>query len=1401
MVFKINTYTFASTVYSIITVIIFFIFSRLFNEIIIFYLGIPFALSIFLFSLIVLRRDSNEWSFRTGHMQIPKFLLGTLTILCMLTVFFIPAYDGSILEWANIPLMNWLRYVSSILLTMFLPGYFLLKILDSRNSVELSATIPLSYVLSMFITFITGFGLLLTENSISSIATYSLIAVNLALMAFYYVRPSLQKGSAININLVELTAVLATLLVTAVGNIYVMNNTLPLSGGDMWRQHAQSLQYSKGFPIHEGMLIPSYPYLFNVHLAMMFQLSGLPSPISYQALFALSFIPVLSFCSFIKKWFPEKSLHSITILLTPLLGFGSLYAIFLKARNQTMLLPSVLWNAIRKTYDINDIMIITPTNSNVVPILYVTLPTLFMFLYLLRKNLNNVAKLLLFALLVAVSYLGHIDASFFMALTLLLYTIIMKGKGVREGALGGILGLLIVFLVDISAPARNYIWNISSVSLSRTITFFVTLLLFALSYTTSLLVRRFHINCKLVTTSFRKVFSLIPWVILYVYLFSLMAWLYALPTYDAVKFGHYSFTPFFIWPTRFGPIGLLLILCLVLYLKEIAKDKSLTFFLAVATSGFALEQLANYYPIYPSYRFGTLTFIGAVLLAAYGIVKSLELLARNKRILVTALLIVMLIPGMLSSSFFYYDRASLRPDINSYELDALSFVGRKLPSNSSVLTFTADSATKLETFGGINTIQVMQRWDYIFSKTRDPSILLYLLGASNVKYIYLSQHDLEALNRSENMLYDILVRFPIALRNEDVTIYGVPRIVPPSKQTNFIILNFLECDTATFEHTTSKSELLLQTIPSFLQLNYTISALPVEANVAHTIVESFQNTSEWAITEGIGEISLDEKDYIGKPGAISINNMTADKTGYFAVGKEDRWDFTQFDCLQLWIRVSDDIDGEVKVVLIGEAETWIAWLIQDFPKNEWFTLTLPLTTPDLESSIKLDLSDIRRIAIGFQKLKPSTKYSFFKTDEIRGMNLTRFLPHEQITNLLSHSATIMLTHDPNFDASSLLQLAESGSKIVVFNTFATNKGFFFNLLQLEERGDVESNEIALPTKIDLPKVQVPSVSTKSLDVSPVFYYKLDGTTVAPFMIVKEIGRGEIIYIILPSSVIITLERTLSSLMTIFKDLVNTRELKVDKYKYSSNHFGSYNTLEGSINLTGKIEIDTEHMLNINPLKAQTLQIRIENTSRVLTNITIASLKTYGSTRIITENSSMTVQACSVSSYLTIFSNEAQKSYLLKLSDNAIADLSIVNSSGIFDLHITGGSLLLNTSRLSILLRHPSIKTQGETYFESARIHYLNPYVPLAGAVRNSLKISGDTFFFTLFATKDLMIVDNFSYDGTTIASKTSTTQSNQLDISWLSLLASPNSFVFHLILLTFALLFIMQKRHTGAQNV
>ena len=183
---RINVYKLMLAFLSVATIIIFFIFSRLFNEIIIFYLAIPFALCIFLSASVVLCHDHKEWSFKLMHECTLNIFLSILTLSSLLAVILIPVYTGSFFEWSDIPWINWLRYIASLLLTAFLPGYFLLRIIDRKYTLTGCIVIVLSYLLSLFTIFITGFLILSSGNTISSLGPMATMVINLTLMGIYY---------------------------------------------------------------------------------------------------------------------------------------------------------------------------------------------------------------------------------------------------------------------------------------------------------------------------------------------------------------------------------------------------------------------------------------------------------------------------------------------------------------------------------------------------------------------------------------------------------------------------------------------------------------------------------------------------------------------------------------------------------------------------------------------------------------------------------------------------------------------------------------------------------------------------------------------------------------------------------------------------------------------------------------------------------------------------------------------------------------------------------------------------------------------------------------------------------------------------------------------------------------
>ena len=182
---KINSRIIVSLVF-IITMVFFYLFSTVINESLLFYLGIPFSFSISLFFLKLWQKNMRIYSIKAPNSAI-EYLCYIPSIIAILAVLIIPQFSGSLIDWMNIPAINWFRLFCSLLLTTFLPGYFLLRILDRRNGFSKPTLIVVSCLLSILIAFLIGYCSLLAGSSITSIGSQAIIIINILLPCINFV--------------------------------------------------------------------------------------------------------------------------------------------------------------------------------------------------------------------------------------------------------------------------------------------------------------------------------------------------------------------------------------------------------------------------------------------------------------------------------------------------------------------------------------------------------------------------------------------------------------------------------------------------------------------------------------------------------------------------------------------------------------------------------------------------------------------------------------------------------------------------------------------------------------------------------------------------------------------------------------------------------------------------------------------------------------------------------------------------------------------------------------------------------------------------------------------------------------------------------------------------------------
>lgn len=796
---KLNTHVIASAAFAIITLMFFWTFSKFLDETLILYLGVPFSLSVFFFSLTTLHSYTSPLSFKIANGQITEIFLYSLTISSAIIILIIPAYEGSMLEWMHLSPLNWSRYLSSLFLTSFLPGYFLLRILDRKHAITGSIVIVLSYLLSLFITFLIGFFVLLSENHLEVLESPIITAVTIALLVVHYLmHREKTRNHLLTVDRAELGLILSVLAVIAVCSVFVMVNNLPLTSGDMLRHYGTALDLSKGFPVYgRSMITYSGGYFFSIYLNVLFVLSGIPPALAEQSLYILSFMPFLAFYSTIKVWLGkdfDKRLPLVAAFLSLLLGFGGLYALYLEFvdSNYTSIIQ-LLSTATSKTYDIYMRILYLP--DIVAPLWNIGLPVLFTLLYLLKKESRLLTKATIISILATLGYLAHASEIFFFIIILFIYVLFLRRR--NEAKIGPyiVLGLAAVALLDFIAPVQVYVLSHAGTSLS--LPFCASLILAALTSVAELAKDRdlFPFPMKPRKSLLEKLgkgWQYGRWVLIYIYSFFFVVWLTMVNDFDLWAWGGYEFSPFFVLPLRLGVVGLLATISIVIYFKKIILNRSSFFFLLLIPTGFLLEQAANYYTqYYPAYRYGTLTFIGACVTAAYGFTTVTDRLRQSpkRKIIASILLGFLMISGMLSTTLFYVNAFyySQYHQVTQDELDALDYIRQNTPTSVSVLTFTAESADNLRSYAGLNAVQDARRWSKLLS-TSNPYILTHILSSSNIKYIYTTQRDAELLN--DCMLSSFAKYFSKVFANDRVAIYEVPPLTAPSPEASVGVLHF-----------------------------------------------------------------------------------------------------------------------------------------------------------------------------------------------------------------------------------------------------------------------------------------------------------------------------------------------------------------------------------------------------------------------------------------------------------------------------------------------------------------------------------------------------------------------------------------------------------------------------------
>jgi len=137
--------------------------------------------------------DSSSFvRFKSSFVKFVPFLRIDIAILltyatAVIAVVIIPPDCSLYLDWSNVPFLNWLRLIAGFLLTSFLPGYVILKIIDTKEEIKGTASLVFSFLLSFFIIVLLSLALELTGNKISQYGFPLLLIANIVLLILFLI--------------------------------------------------------------------------------------------------------------------------------------------------------------------------------------------------------------------------------------------------------------------------------------------------------------------------------------------------------------------------------------------------------------------------------------------------------------------------------------------------------------------------------------------------------------------------------------------------------------------------------------------------------------------------------------------------------------------------------------------------------------------------------------------------------------------------------------------------------------------------------------------------------------------------------------------------------------------------------------------------------------------------------------------------------------------------------------------------------------------------------------------------------------------------------------------------------------------------------------------------------------
>jgi hypothetical protein len=724
--------------------------------------------------------------------------------------------DYLFLNWNSIPFISWLKLGATLLFTTFLPGYFILNIVDSKREISEASFLSLIPLLSIFFTSLMAFIVIRSGHAFISVVT-PLILFNTILLILYvflvihkrvntFSNPKFDKFIIINFTGKLVLLVLVVILFIGIYTAFFTNQSF--LRGDMWRDFALAVRFSKfdtGFVETNELGRPILvPYWFELYLATIFVISDFPLVNSHIVFAFFNVFSVIAFYSLAKTFFDDEECALFSTVVWSLFsGLGWIYV--LNSLSQSMMGQELNWlEILAKGEFAVPWSIGKPFGFWANDVSGLRAQAFISLLMLLTITLNGKISLrkvcLITYILVCFSYLIHVfEAAVFVLIFWPLIALFSNRRPLRENmyiSLSIVAGLLSVYFIDLISIYYYY-----------RETYLVYLILFAVATTIVIYIlskSRFKLKIKWDTFT-RNIPRVAMALLLFLYVLAIIIHI-ASDFYYSGYMMNMRMVPWYIYPLKLGVAGLIMVTGIgIIVLRGGGLSRDIKFLLVTILTLLVFGKIVSYIKVtYFSFPYEEMRTVdemfpivalatGWILAKAFSKMRSLQHMRSHfMKKMGSGLFIALIIASGSLSSLLSPEFWALTTgpwggvrNLSEGEVEAVNFLRLNCKPDAIVATVPGSGDKNIVSLAGLQALEnvgvdMAQR----FFEVSGSATFFGIASTWNIQYIYISEQGYQLLRKYFKDYFffrEVLPTLPVAFNKSGITLYHL--ITPPQYES------------------------------------------------------------------------------------------------------------------------------------------------------------------------------------------------------------------------------------------------------------------------------------------------------------------------------------------------------------------------------------------------------------------------------------------------------------------------------------------------------------------------------------------------------------------------------------------------------------------------------------------